>query len=300
MKNAFYEFDAVVAVARLGSFRAAATELGVSSSALSHAVATLEKRLGVRLFNRTTRSVSTTDAGAQFIDQIAPALRDISVAVESINRHRDTPAGTLRINTSIWAARMIVTPIITRYVRRYPDMTIVLVTEEAMVDVVGKGYDAGIRLAELVPRDMIAVPIGGPVRMAVAASPDYFERYPKPKDPSDLLQHQCVRGRMKSGELFDWEFVRGEEKIEVTVPGSLVLDEMSLMAEAALAGIGLVYLDQHLLRSHIEAGRLVSVLEDWCPSFPGFCLYYPGRRHVPAGLRALIALIREIDAARQT
>lgn len=296
MKTAFHEFDAVVAVARLGSFRAAAAELSVSPSALSHAVAALERRLGVRLFNRSTRSVATTDAGAQFIAQIAPALTDIAAAVERINGHRETPSGTLRINTSIWAARLILTPLITEYVKRYPDMTLVLVTEEAMVDVVGKGFDAGVRLADDVPRDMIAIPIGDPVRMMVAGTPDYFERYSKPVVPNDLLQHQCIRGRMKSGEIFRWEFQRRGQKIELAVPGPLVLDEMSLMTEAALAGAGLIYLDERLLRMHISEGQLVSVLGEWCPSYPGFSLYYPGRRHVPAGLRALITLIREIYA----
>jgi DNA-binding transcriptional LysR family regulator len=296
MKTAFYEFDAVVAVARLGSFRAAATELGISSSALSHAVTTLERRLGARLFNRTTRSVSTTDAGEQFIRQITPALAEISVAIESINSHRDTPSGTLRLNTSLWAARMILTPIIIEFARRYPDMTIVLATDEALVDVVGKGFDAGIRLSDDVPQDMIAVPIGGPIKMMVAGAPSYFAQRAKPKVPDDLLAHQCIRGRMTSGAIVRWEFERRTQKIEMEVPGALVLDEMSLMTEAAVAGVGLTYLDERLLRSHIDAGLLIPVLEDWCPSYSGFRLYHPGRRHIPAGLRALIALIREINA----
>ncbi|WEJ98019.1 MAG: LysR family transcriptional regulator [Candidatus Sphingomonas phytovorans] len=296
MKTGLTEFDAVVAVARLGSFRAAATELGMSPSALSHAIAALEARLGARLFNRTTRSVSPTDAGEQFIARIAPALGEIGEAIEGINSHRDTPAGMLRLNTSAGAARMILTPLILEYLRRYPDMNLTLVTEGRLVDVVGQGFDAGIRLAESVPQDMIAVPIGGQQRMLVVGSPDYFARYQKPLVPEDLLGHRCIRARMASGAIWHWEFERGGEDIAVDVPGSLILDEMTLMQEAVLAGAGLAYLSQWSVAEHIAAGRLIAVLEDWTPAYPGLCLYYPGRRHVPAGLRALIGLIREMNA----
>lgn len=295
-KTGLTEFDAVVAVARLGSFRAAAAELGMSPSALSHAVAALEARLGARLFNRTTRSVSPTDAGEQFIARIAPALREIDGAIEEINSHRDTPTGTLRLNMAAGAARMILTPVILAYLRRYPDMNVVLVTEGRLVDIVGQGFDAGVRLAEAVPQDMIAVPIGGQVRMLVVGSPDYFARHPEPKTPEDLLRHRCIRARMASGTIWHWEFERGGEAMAIDVPGSLTLDEMTLMLEAALAGTGLAYLSEWSVAAHIAAGRLVSVLEEWTPAYPGLCLYYPGRRHVPAGLRALIALIREVNA----
>lgn len=291
------EYEAVAAVARLGSFRAAATELGMSSSALSHAVAALEARLGVRLFNRTTRSVSPTDAGEQFIARIAPALADISGAIEGINSHRDTPAGTLRINTSAGAARMILTPIILEYLRRYPDMHVTLVTEGRLVDIVGQGFDAGIRIAEAVPQDMIAVPIGGDIRMMVVASPDYLTKHGRPQAPADLHQHQCIRARMATGAIWRWEFERHGEAVDIDVKGALTLDEMTLMLEAALAGVGLAYLNQWSVREHISAGRLTPILEDWCPPYPGLCLYYPGRRHVPAGLRALIDLIREKNAS---
>jgi DNA-binding transcriptional LysR family regulator len=291
------EYEAVAAVARLGSFRAAATELGMSSSALSHAVAALEVRLGVRLFNRTTRSVSPTDAGEQFIARIAPALADISGAIERINSHRDTPTGTLRINTSAGAARMILTPIVFDYLRRYPDMNVTLVTEGRLVDIVGQGFDAGIRIAESVPQDMIAVPIGGEIRMMVVASPDYIERHGRPQVPADLHQHQCIRARMATGAIWRWEFEKHGEAVEIDVNGALTLDEMTLMLEAALAGVGVAYLNQWSVREHIIAGRLIPVLEDWCPPYPGLCLYYPGRRHVPAGLRALIDLIREKNRA---
>lgn len=296
-KTGLTELDAVIAVARLGSFRAAATELGMSSSALSHAVAALETRLGVRLFNRTTRSVSATDAGGQFIARVAPALAEIGGAIEDINSHRDTPVGTLRINTSAGAARMILTPIILDYMQRYPDMNVVLVTEGRLVDIVGQGFDAGIRLAEAVPQDMIAIPIGGDVRTVVVGSPDYFDKRDMPAVPADLLRHRCIRARMATGAIWSWEFERRGEAVEVDVPGALTLDETTLMLEATLAGAGLAYLNEWAVRDHIAEGRLVPVLEEWSPPYPGLCLYYPGRRHVPAGLRALIELIRERNRA---
>lgn len=297
-KTGLTEYEAVVAVGRLGSFRAAANELGMSASALSHAIAKLEARLGIRLFNRTTRSVSPTDAGEQFIARIAPALGEIGGAIEGINIHRDTPAGTLRINTSAGAARMVLTPIILEYLSLYPDMRIVLVTEGRLVDVVKQGFDAGIRLAEAVPQDMIAVPIGGDVRMLVVGSPCYFAHRSKPQVPADLLDHQCIRARMATGTIWNWEFERRGEAVEIDVPGKLTLDEMTLMLEAALAGAGLAYLNEWSVREHVASGRLVAVLEDWCQPYPGLCLYYPGRRHVPAGLRALIDLIRQKDISK--
>ncbi|WP_343612754.1 LysR family transcriptional regulator [Novosphingobium sp.] len=287
------EYEAVAAVARLGSFRAAATELGMSTSALSHAVAALEARLGVRLFNRTTRSVSATDAGEQFIARIAPALAAIGGAIEGINSHRDTPTGMLRINTSAGAARMILTPVILDFLRRYPDMQVTLVTEGRLVDIVGQGFDAGVRIAEAVPQDMIAVPIGGEIRMLVVGTPAYLAAHGRPLVPADLHRHQCIRARMASGGIWRWEFEKRGEKVEVDVQGALTLDEMTVMLEAALEGVGLAYLSEWSVREAIAAGRLVPVLEDWCPPYPGLCLYYPGRRHVPAGLRALIDLIRE-------
>jgi DNA-binding transcriptional LysR family regulator len=286
------ELDAVIAVARRGTFRAAALELGMSSSALSHAVAGLETRLGVRLFNRTTRSVSLTEAGEQFVAQVSPALSEIRGAMDAVNRHRDTPAGTLRINTSVGAARMILTPLILEYLKLYPDMRVDLVTEGRLIDIVADGYDAGIRILEATPRDMIAVPIGGPIRSIVVGSPAYFEGRTKPRAPADLLQHQCVRARMASGQIYRWEFERRGETVEVDAQGALTLDEMTLMLEAVRAGVGLGYLSEWNVAADVAAGRLVQVLDDWTPAYPGLCLYYPGRRHVPAGLRALIDLIK--------
>jgi DNA-binding transcriptional LysR family regulator len=300
------ELNAVVAVAQHRNFRRAAAELGLSPSALSHAVAALEGRMGVRLFNRTTRSVALSEAGERFLAQIRPALRDIAQAMDSANAFRDTPTGTLRLNTSDGAAMQLLAPVVLEFLRRYPDMQVDLVTEGRLVDIVAEGFDAGIRLAETVPQDMIAVPCSGPARFVVVGAPEYFKRHRKPKTPADLLAHACIRSRMPSGALFPWEFERQGKALAIDVKGPLTLDNHHLMIEAALNGAGLAWLSQWGIADHLKAGRLIRVLDDWAPSYPGLCLYYPGHRHVPAGLRAFIAVIREVmgkqrkDRARST
>jgi DNA-binding transcriptional LysR family regulator len=286
------ELDAVLAVARHRGFRAAATELGMSRSALSHAIAALEAKLGVRLFHRTTRSVSLTEAGEQFVSGVAPALGQIREAMERAGTHRATPAGTLRINTSTGAARQM-EPIVFEYLRRYPDMTVDIVTEGRLVDIVVDGFDAGVRLADLVPRDMIAVPLGLAQRYAVVAAPDYFERFPKPRTPADISRHRCIRSRLPSGGIYRWEFERHGETLTIDGAGPLILDEPNLMLAATRAGFGLAYLSEWHVAADLAAGSLVRVLDEWTPPYPGLALYYPGRRHVPAGLRAMIDLIRE-------
>jgi DNA-binding transcriptional LysR family regulator len=212
--------------------------------------------------------------------------------MDAVNVHRDTPAGTLRINTSVGAARMILTPLILEYLRRYPEMKVDLVTEGRLIDIVVDGYDAGIRIQEAVPRDMIAIPIGGPVRSIVVGSPAYFEGRTRPQTPGDLMGHQCIRARMASGAIYRWEFERRGEEMEIDVPGALALDETTLMLEAVRAGVGLGYLSEWAVAGDVADGTLLQVLDDWTPAYPGLALYYPGRRHVPAGLRAFIDLIR--------
>jgi DNA-binding transcriptional LysR family regulator len=286
------ELEAVLAVARHRSFRAAATNIGVSTSALSHAVAALEARIGVRLFNRTTRSVSLTEAGAQFVDTIAPALSTIRVAIEQVGSFRDTVSGTLRINASAGAAKQAM-PLFVAFLQRYPDMKLDLVTEGRLIDIVVEGFDAGIRLADTVPQDMIAVPFGDRQRFAVVGSPTYFARHKPPVTPADLNAHRCIRTRMPSGAIYQWEFERRGKAVRIDAKGALTLDEPDLMLAAARAGLGLTYLTEWNVAADLEAGTLVRVLEDWTPPLDGLCLYYPGRRHVPAGLRALIEMIRE-------
>jgi DNA-binding transcriptional LysR family regulator len=297
-RTGLVELNAVVAVASHRSFRAAATELGMSPSALSHAIAALEQRMGVRLFNRTTRSVSLTEAGEQFLAKVRPALREIAEAIDATNVFRDSPAGTLRLNMSEGAARQILTPIVLEFMRRYPQMQVDLVTQGRLVDIVAEGFDAGIRLAEAVPQDMIAIPCGPEQRYAVVGAPAYFENHAHPKTPGDLVAHECIRGRLPSGAMLKWEFEKRGEQMAVDVKGLLTLDHYELWIEAALEGAGLAYVNEWSVSHEISSGRLVRVLEDWTPPFPGLALYYPGHRHVPAGLRAFIGIIREAASRR--
>lgn len=294
MKASLPELEAVAAIARLGGFRAAARDLGVSSSSLSHAVLALEARLNVRLFNRTTRSVALTTAGEAFVAEILPALAAIDSAVERATESQARPSGMLRLNTSPGAAKMVLRPLLIEYLRRYPEMALEVATDNALVDIVALGFDAGFRLAEAVPPDMIAVPVVPQSRMIVVGSPDYFREKTVPLRPGDLMQHACIRARMASGRIYHWEFSRRGESVEIDVPGPLILDDSELMLQVALSGVGLAYLSDHHVRGDVEAGRLVPVLEEWTPPYDGLCLYFPGRRHVPAKLRALIDLVREL------
>jgi DNA-binding transcriptional LysR family regulator len=292
-KSGLVELDAVVAVAPRGSFRGAAHQLGMSTTARGNSDAGLESRLGVRLFNRTTRSVSLSAAGAEFVAKVTPALSDIHDAMAGVHSHRDTPRGTLRINCAAGAARRILKPILLEYMRRFPEVNVDLVTEGRMVDIVVDGFDAGIRLNDTVPRDMIAVPIGSHVRYAVVGSPAYFEDHPRPRTPKSLMEHRNIRIRLPSGAIYRWEFERNGEALELDVPGTLMLDEPTLMLEAALEGAGLAYLSEWSVAPFVAAGRLVRVLKDWTPSSPGLCLYYPANRHPPAALRSFIQVLRE-------
>lgn len=289
-----FELNAVVAIATHRSFRAAATELGISPSALSHAIAGLEKRLGVRLINRTTRSVALSEAGERFLARVSPALREIAGAMEDVNEFRDTPAGTLRINLKERAAHQILRPVVAKFMRRYPDMNVELTMEGRPIDIVAEGFDAGIRLAEAVPQDMVAIPCGPDTRFIVVGAPGYFARSSVPRSPLDLLIHECIRRRMPSGKLYHWEFEkRGGEQMALDVPGRLTLDNDSLMVEAALEGVGLAFVSDFWVTGHLAAGTLRAVLDAWTPPFPGLRLYYPRHRHMTAGLRAFVDMIRE-------
>ena len=287
------DLDAVIAIARRASFRAAALDLGMSTTALSNAVGKLEASLGVRLFNRTTRSVSLTDAGRVFVEQVGPALQDIHGAMEAVRSQQATPSGTLRINAFATAAREILSPLVLEFLRRYPQVHVDLVTEGRLVDIVAEGFDLGVRVADLVPSDMIAVSLGRPQRYAVVGSPAYFEKHGKPRVPPDLLNHQCIRVRLPNGALYRWQFEKRGQTAQIDVSGPITLDEASLARTAVLEGIGLGFFMEQDVRADIEAGRLVRVLEDWTPPFAGLCLYYPGRRNPSAALKAFIGLARE-------
>jgi DNA-binding transcriptional LysR family regulator len=287
------ELNAVVAIAARKSFRAAAVELGISPSALSHAVTALEKRIGVRLFNRSTRSVALSAAGEAFLARVRPALRDIAEAMEQVNAFRDSPRGQLRLNMSEGAAQ-ILQPAMFEFLRRYPEMQLDVVSEGRFVDIVAGGFDAGVRLLDSVPQDMVAVPFGGPFRMAVVGSPDFFVRHRRPQVPADLLDLPCLRSRLPSGTVYRWEFARRGEEIALDVQGPLTLDSHPLMLEAARQGLALAFVGEWGTRDDLATGRLERVLDDWTPLYPGLCLYYSGHRLVPAGLKAFISVLREI------
>src|SRR6201991_1163028 len=268
-KAGLIELQAVLAVATHQSFRRAAIAVGMSPAALSHAGAALEQRMGVRLFNRTTRSVSLSEAGEQFVARIRPALGEISAAMEAANAFRDSPTGTLRINTSEGAAAMILESILLESVRRYPEMRLDVVTEGRFVDIVAEGFDAGIRTLDDVPQDMVAVRCTGRLRFLVVGSPDYFKGRRRPKVPEDLLKHACIRSRLPSGTWYRWEFEKRGEERRIDIDGPLGLDNHHLMVSAALDGLGLIWTNEGNVAQHVAEGRLVAVLEDWCPYFDG-------------------------------
>lgn len=288
------ELEAAVAIARRGTFRAASIDLGISTTALSHTIGRLESALGVRLFNRTTRSVSLTDAGRLFIQHVAPSLQDLHAALETVREQRETPSGTIRINAAPFAARAIISPLVLEFVRRYPDMNVDIVTEGRMIDIVRDGFDLGVRVAGLVPSDMIAVSLGRPQRHAVVGSPAYFERHCVPVVPPDLLTHKCIRVRLPDGSTYRWRFEKDGEQVQIDVEGQISLDEASLTRAAVLAGTGIGYLFEQDILPEIKTGRVIRVLEDWTPPYPGLCLYYPGRRNLSAGVRAFLELAREL------
>lgn len=278
------------------SFRAASVALEVTPSAVSHSVKSLEHLLGVRLFHRTTRSVSLTDAGERLAKKLRPAIFSISEAMQEIGELRGTPSGTLRINASEGAIRMVLLPILARFLLEYPRIHLDIVNDGKLSDVVADGFDAGIRLAEAVPQDMIAVRVSPEVRFAAVASPSYFSLRGRPAVPQDLHNHDCIRFRFESGAIYRWEFELNGVKEAIDVNGPLTLTDQNLMVDAAMEGIGIAFVPGHLAREALEHGRLERVLEQWCPIFPGLRLYYPGHRHVPSALLALISMIRQEEA----
>jgi DNA-binding transcriptional LysR family regulator len=290
------DLNAFVAVARAGGFRDGARISGRSASGLSEAVRRLETRLGVRLLNRTTRSVAPTEAGAHLLARLGPALTEVEAAIDGVNLFRDRPAGLLRLNVPVSASRLVLSGIVPRFLAAYPDVRMEILTDESFVDVLATGCDAGIRYEERLEQDMIAVPIGPRVqRFAVAASRSYLDRRGRPQHPRDLLGHACLQGRFSSGAMPPWEFERDGQEVRVEVSGPLVVQAgggSDLAVEAAIAGIGIVALFEDWLRPYFDSGALEPVLEPWWQSFSGPFLYYPGRRLVPAPLRAFVDFIK--------
>jgi DNA-binding transcriptional LysR family regulator len=277
-----------LAIARHRSFRAAATELGVSASALSHALRSIESRLDLRLINRTTRSVALTEAGQLLFERISPVFRDLDDALEDLNNFRGKPVGTLRFNAARQSAQLVLLPIVTRFLKAFPDIKVEIVINDALVDMVSAGFDAGIRFGETIAADMIAVPIGPRHRFAVVGSSGYFKHRKVPTSPHDLKAMPCIRYRFVSGALYRWEFERGGIELNIDVEGALTLSDQDLMVDAALDGVGLAYVFEAQVADLIARKKLVRVLADWCPAYPGFFLYYPSRRQLPAALRAFV------------
>jgi len=290
------DLNAFLAVARAGGFRDGARASGLSASGLSEAVRRLETQLGVRLLHRTTRSVVPTEAGARLLERLGPALGEVQAALDVVNGFRDRPAGTLRLNVPMSAARLVLPAIVPRFLAAYPEIRLEVIVDESFVDVLAAGCDAGIRYDERLEQDMIAVPIGPRVqRFATAAAPAYLDRHGRPQHPRDLLQHACLRGRFASGNMPPWEFERDGEVVRVDPGGPLLVTlggAADLAVEAAIVGTGVVSLFEDWLRPHFASGALEPVLEPWWQSFPGPFLYYSGRRLVPAPLRAFIDFIK--------
>ncbi len=289
------ELSALAAVAAHRSFRKAADELQLSPSTLSHVIRALEARVGVRLLHRTTRSVSATEAGQRLVARLGPVLRDLDLALAEVDGFRDRPSGTLRINSAEGPARLLLAAVVPAFLARHPEMSLDLVTEGRLVDIVAEGFDAGVRLGEAVPQDMVAVRFGGPVRFVAVASPGYLAGRDAPRTPDDLSRHPCIRFRLRSGRLFRWEFARHGQELAVEVAGPLILDHVELMAEAAAAGLGIAYVPERTADPFMAAGRLLTVLDEWCPRIPGLFLYYPGHRQVPPGLRAFIDVLKQVE-----
>jgi DNA-binding transcriptional LysR family regulator len=288
------DLTAFVAVADRLSFRAAASQLGVTPSALSHSMRQLEERLRVRLLNRTTRSVSVTDAGRRLLDRLRPAIDQIDGALEDLNHERQRPMGRLRIYATHLAAAAVIAPIWKRFLSTYPEVHLELAVAEATIDIVSKGFDAGIGSRERMPADMIAVRVSGPMKIAVVGAPTYFSRRPPPRTPDDLARHSCVQFRQAAdGDVFAWRFERnGKLRRRVSVDGRVMVNDIDLAVRAAVDGLGIAYAVEAVAEPFLQSGQLVRVLEDWSPSFEGLHLYYPGHRQVPAALRAFIDLIR--------
>ena len=287
------DVQAFLAVAQERSFTKAAAKLGVSQSALSHTIRGLEARLGLRLLSRTTRSVSPTEAGERLLRAVGPHFVEIENSLAALSELREKPAGTIRITTGEHAAETILWPVLAKLLPRYPDIKVELIVDYGLTDIVAERYDAGVRLGEQVAKDMIAVRIGPDLRMAVVGAPSYFEGRAKPKTPQDLTAHHCINIRLPTyGGLYAWEFEKRGRELKVRVDGQLVFNTAALRLNAVRAGLGLAYLPEDQVREALANGRLIRLLEDWCPPFSGYHLYYPSRRQMTPAFAVLVEALR--------
>lgn len=293
MPTNFNDLATFAAVARERSFTKAAAKLGVSQSALSQTIRGLEERLGLRLLTRTTRSVAPTEAGARLLQTLAPRLEEIEGQLASLSELRDKPAGTVRITAGEHPAISILQPALKRFLSGNPDIKVEIIVDYGLTDIVAEGYDAGVRMGEQVAKDMIAVRIGPNMRMAVVGSPAYFERHPRPRKPQDLTAHNCINTRLPTyGGLFPWGLEKNGREVKVRGDGQLVFNNLGMRLSSVLDGLGIAYMPEDQVLPHVAAGRLIRVLEDWCPRFPGYHLYYPSRRHTSQVLPLLVEALR--------
>lgn len=284
---------AFLAVARERSFTKAGAKLGVSQSALSHTIRALEERLGLRLLTRTTRSVSPTEAGERLLASVGGRFEEIEAELEALSELRDKPAGTIRITAGEHAAYSVLSPALAKFLPSYPDIKVEIHVDYGFVDIVALRYDAGVRTGEQVAKDMIAVPIGPDMRMAVVGAPSYLAKRRLPKTPQDLTEHNCINLRMPTyGSLYAWEFEKGKRELKVRVDGQLVVNTMKQRLDAALAGVGLTYMVEDVVQPYVAEGTLVRVLEDWCAPFAGYHLYYPSRRQSSPAFKVLVDALR--------
>lgn len=288
----FADLDAFTAVARARGFRSAAALRNVSASSLSEAVRRLEARLGVRLLNRTTRSVTPTEAGQKLLERLSPALADVALALDEVNAFRDSPAGTLRLNVPVVVARVILPRLLPGFLAQNPGVVVEIIADDTFIDVLAAGFDAGVRYDERLEKDMIAIPLSGPQRFALVGSPSYFAAHGRPVHPREVLDHACIRHRFPSGISHPWEFEKDGEVIRLDPPGRLVSTSSDLELAACEAGLGLMATFEDFVAPAVKAGRLETVLDDWLPPFTGPYLYYPSRRHMPAPLRAFVDFVK--------
>jgi DNA-binding transcriptional LysR family regulator len=281
-----------VAVAEERSFTKAGKRLGVSPSAMSHAIRGLEEDIGVRLLSRTTRSVAPTEAGEQLLARLRPALTDVQDALDQLSDLRDKPAGRLRLLVPRLAGTTVLGPKLAKFTHDYPAVVLDITADDSRLDIVAGGFDAGIHFGEYIQKDMIAVRVSKDHRAAIVGAPGYFKSHPKPKTPHDLLKHRCINFRHGTAGLYRWEFDKGNKSLSVSVNGPLIVDDVETLIRAAIDGVGLAFVSDERVIPQLESGELVRVLDDWCQPFPGFFLYYPSRRQQPAALSALIATLR--------
>lgn len=279
-------------VAEERSFTRAAKRLGVSPSAVSHAMRGLEEDIGVRLLSRTTRSVAPTEAGEQLLAHLRPALTDVQDALDALSGLRDKPVGRVRLLVPRLAGTMVLGPKLAKFTKDYPDIVLDITADDSRLDIVEGGFDAGIHFGEYIQKDMIAVRVSRDHRAAIVAAPEYFKRHPKPKTPRDLLKHRCINFRHGTSGVYRWEFEKGKKTLSVAVNGPLIVDDVETLVRAAIDGVGIAFVSDERVTAHLESGRLIRVLDDWCQPFPGFFLYYPSRRQQPAALTALIYSLR--------